>query len=121
MYESQTQVVSAQSVVEKINAKVLARVDRTGWTQRHLTAFALPRGPENIVGLLRAWTRYADRHSNRFYAPVGDCGVLGPAWESIGDSLRTMLKGELGRLDGGTMDSIILDVMASQGIEVEDK
>lgn len=98
-----------------------ARHDRTGWSQRHLSAMTLPRAPfeRAFVSLLGGWLLYADAHRNAYESVLGEDGVLGPCWESIGRGLRGLLNGELDRLDGGTLDTILCETLQANGIEEE--
>ncbi len=96
-------------------ARILAGTN--GWQGRHATALIFPQNFEvAITGLARSWYQYAVIHELRCESLIGDDGVLGPAWEDIGDSLRTLLNGECGRLDAGTMDSFILNTMRDFGL-----
>jgi hypothetical protein len=97
-----------------------------GWQDRHDSAVnAAPhRASKNlfetfIVRSLQAWEGYALAHKERYESLIGDDGVLGPAWEQIGDGLRTLLNGETGRLDCGTLDAFLLDTMSENGVDVE--
>lgn len=72
-----------------------------------------------LVSALFAWALYADDHRARYESPIGEDGVLGPKWRAIGLALRGLLNGELGRLDGGTLDAFILDTLKAEGVEVE--
>jgi hypothetical protein len=95
------------------------RLNSEPWVLRHKKAIELPQGPERpIVRLLEAWLLYAEQHQERYESKIGDDGVLGKAWEAIGVALRGLLNGECGRLDCGTLDSIILDSMKENGIDV---
>lgn len=88
----------------------------TGWQTRHLEALTLPQGAElPIVTLLSAWANYADRHKLRYESGIGEDYVLGPAWAKIGASIRTLLNGESGRLDCGTLDSFLCTTLAAEG------
>ena len=92
--------------------------DTTGWKQRHLSAITAPKAAEvGIVNMLKAWLSYADSHQERYESGIGDDGVLGPQWAQIGSSLRMLLNGEAGRLDCGTLDSIICDNLTAQGFD----
>ena len=68
-----------------------------------------------------AWHRLAENHRDRYKSVIGDDGVLGPAWEQIGDSLRTLLNGDCGGLDCGTVDGLILDTMTRHGVDTSEK
>lgn len=74
-----------------------------------------------MVDMLRGWLQYAEDHKARYESVIGDDGVLGPYWESIGDALRGLLNGETGRLDCGTLDGFILNTMRENGIDTENK
>ena len=94
--------------------------DTTGWKQRHSDAIRRPQGPEvPIVGLLDAWIGYAVRHQQRYDSRVGSDYVLGPEWAAIGAALRGLLNGELGRLDGGTLDGILCHNLQAEGFDPE--
>ena len=103
--------------------------DKTGWKSRHLTAIAEPLGtvygPDTptqeraMVLMLRGWLEYAQAHTKNFDSNIGDDHVLGDEWFKIGEALRRLLNGELGRLDAGTLDTIIADNLAEQGFDTE--
>lgn len=88
-----------------------------GWKERHERAVRLPSTTEApIVGLLRAWSNYALEHKRRYDSSIGDDGVLGPEWQKIGEGIRGLLNGNTGRLDCGTLDSIIADTLTAEGL-----
>jgi hypothetical protein len=93
------------------------------WGKRHGAAWDAANYkadmPAGLVLMLRGWAKYADAHRERYESGVVDCGVMGPAWEAIGKQLREMLNGELGDLDAGTLDSIIGDILFSEGVTEE--
>lgn len=74
-----------------------------------------------LVRMLRGWLEYAEVYEGRYESRIGDDGILGPEWEAIGEALRGLLNGEAGRLDCGTIDSIILDAMRDAGVDVDSK
>src|SRR5689334_11744723 len=90
-----------------------------GWQDRHDAAvkhIALFQNPRHdfetaVVEMFKGWAKYAEDHKARYESPIGDDGVLGDYWESIGDALRGLLNGETGRLDCGTLDGFILNTM----------
>lgn len=67
--------------------------------------------------MLKGWCMLADGAFGETQA--SDDGFGGDVWKEIGEGLRTMLNYELGPLDGGTLDSLILDVLENQGFERE--
>ena len=90
----------------------------SGWVPRHLDATRFPRGPEiPIVRLIGGWLDYANHHHRRFDSGIGEDGFLGQHWEAIGQALLAMLNGELGRLDGGTLDALIRDTLSAEGFD----
>lgn len=91
------------------------------WTSRHCAAIMSPRDPfeRALVELLTGWLRYADAHESAYGSPVGDDGVLGLEWARIGEALRGLLNGHLGRLDGGTLDSLIARTLEAVGAHTE--
>lgn len=93
-----------------------------GWQERHMYAVERPNArEEGIVSMLEGWFDYALRHKINYSSLIGDDGMLGPAWEEIGDALRTLLNGECGRLDCGTVDGFILHTMRENGVDTEHK
>lgn len=93
--------------------------DQNGWSQRHRAALLSPaRGFETAwVLLLKGWLEYADVHAQRYAGAIGQDGVLGPAWGRIGAALRELLNGELGRLDRGTLDGLLVETLQEQGFD----
>ncbi len=106
--------------------------DPNGWQRRHfaaITDFSLStllgsgnsvRNHEKaLVMMLQGWLAYADAHNNLCdgESKIGDDGVLGPEWTEIGKALRGLLNGELGRLDGGTLDQLLLNAMSSNNVD----
>lgn len=87
----------------------------SGWQTRHNNAVTAPRqGFEaGIVAMLRGWATYAAAHQQAYESRIGDDGVLGPEWQAIGEALLGLLNGDLGRLDGGTLDGFIRDTLAA--------
>lgn len=47
---------------------------------------------------------------------IGDDYVLGAAWEEIGTQILNLLNGDLGRLDGGTLDEVIHEALKLAGL-----
>jgi len=91
------------------------------WRERHAAALAYPTKHEKaILGLLRGWLVYADEHKERFEGEIGEDYFLGPAWAVIGGNIRTLLNGETGRLDCGTLDGVLCDTLTNQNYSPED-
>lgn len=103
--------------IARINQGVASRAPLT-WGTRHCAAYQRrPRHP--VCLLIDAAAVYADAHQRRFESRIGDDGVLGPEWAQIVRGIRGLLNGELGALDGGTLDSILCDMLDAEGLEVD--
>jgi hypothetical protein len=85
--------------------------DDNGWKGRHLRAC----GTSPIAMMVTALHHYVLRHENRFETAIAHDYVLGPAVKESLQSLRTLLNGEIGNLDGGTTDSAICKVLQCGG------
>ena len=91
---------------------------QVAWVSRHMKAVGMPTNSEGpLISMLRGWLNYADRHYLAYESTIGEDGVLGPEWAKIGASLRELLNGELGRLDGGTLDGVLYDTLKAEGFD----
>lgn len=107
---------------DAISAGAARTTDMNKWRDNHLRAILAPSGPERpLVRMLHGWYEYAQVHQDRFQSKIGEDYVLGPQWEAIGDALRTLLNGECGRLDCGTVDAFLLNTMGENGVDVDQK
>lgn len=98
--------------------------DTGGWRLRHQTAVieAEKHRPYTthervIVQAIGAWCDYAKAHAELYEAPIGEDYVLGLCWARWGFALRDLLNGNCGRLDCGTLDTIIHDNLKEQGFD----
>lgn len=88
------------------------------WGERHVEAFRAARRFElPIVRLITAAAQYADAHFLAYESRIGQDGVLGDAWLQIIKSIRELLNGEIGRLDGGVTDRLLCDMLELEGFE----
>lgn len=90
------------------------------WKERHWAAVTSARiitdtAEASIVLALMAWNNYATAYQQRFDAKIGENYMHGPAWARWGFAIRELLTGETGRLDAGTLDSIICHNLIEQG------
>ena len=99
------------------------RGDPAGWAERHAKAW-----PESSIGrLTTAVVCYADDYRKRYGGPdadqypsqLGSDYVLGDAWFQIVDGIRTLLNGELGALDGGLCDRLLVALLEGEGFDVQ--
>ena len=70
-----------------------------------------------LVEMLSGWLRYADAVQTSWDAGIGKDYVLGPNWAQIGDALRGLLNGDLGRMDGGTLDGVLCRTLEAEGFD----
>jgi hypothetical protein len=106
-----------------------------GWQDRHDTAWKMQRpdchlrviegnapflAEQSVVAMLKGWQTYAAAHLVQHGSKISEDYFLGPQWLAIGKGLRTLLNGETGRLDGGTVDGFILDTTKEAGFDEND-
>lgn len=86
---------------------------------RHCAAWREPssRAESAIVGMVNAAADYADQHEAKFETKIGDDGVLGPHWQAIVNGIRGLLDGECGRLDCGTVNSLLCEMLRREEFE----
>jgi hypothetical protein len=95
-----------------------------GWAIAHLKAveegiknpFNVGFGP-TVARMVYAWGTYADHHLARYGSPIGNDGLLGPAWAKQGESIITLLNGDCDGLDCETIDRLVRDIAREHGIE----
>ena len=93
----------------------------TDWKARHELAMRSPLGSERpIVQMIDGLKSYALAHQTRFGWNLERDYVLGPAWLQMVKGLRELLNGDLGRLDGGTVDAAIVDMAHKAGFTDEE-
>jgi hypothetical protein len=104
-------------IADMLTTTANKRFQENQWGARHCAAWREPQGPEvGIVRMIEGVALYADHHAKRFESNVGEDGLLGPEVEQIIRSIRTLLNGECGRLDCGTLDRLLLDMLAAEGM-----
>lgn len=81
------------------------------WARRHIEA----QSP--VKDMIRAWIAYAVWHTTRYQAVLKNDYMMGAAWGRIGYDLLVLLNGNLGSLDGGTLDHIIRHNLEVQGFD----
>jgi hypothetical protein len=91
------------------------------WGKRHVGAWIGPKEHEQgLRDAIYGWAMIAESHLRRYGSPIGDDGVLGPAWKQIGEGLIDLLNGEIGALDGGSLDGLIRTIAKESGAPFED-
>ena len=118
--------MDTQEIIAATYARIKSMPNAGDWQGRHLRAFnsnpiAVSKSmPGCVVAMVEAWGRYADAHRKRYGSPIGDDGVLGWSWRTMGVSLRGLLNGETGNLDCGTMDTLICAIAAEHGVNFDE-
>lgn len=108
----------ADLIKASINKAAVSSFKDNHWGQRHVAAWTEPQPAEEaIVMLIRGAAVYADNHHKRFESKLGDDGVLGDPWAEILRSVLTLLNGDLGRLDGGTVDGLVRSMLSAEGFD----
>jgi hypothetical protein len=113
---------SLRSLITEATRSVATKhFKENGWGARHRIAWYAPTAVESpIVELFTALAHYADHHQARFESPIGHDRVLGVGWLMIAKAIRIMLNGDLGRLDGGTLDALLFSMTEAAGFEREE-
>lgn len=109
-----------------VRASKMGRASKADWFGRHAAEYrrslapipgvAFPVGAP-VVRMIEALALYADKHAERFESPIGNDYVLGVAWANIARGVRDLLNGEMGNLDCGTLDGMLVGMMEAQGID----
>lgn len=103
------------------------------WAIRHNNAWDLQRSMVSVERVKDEWRAeqavaaachalkvYANSHKLRFDSKLADDYVLGPAWLAMLQGVRTLLDGETGRLDCGTVDGYLVKLAEDNGFKQED-
>lgn len=96
--------------------------DTGGWRTRHNDAVSNPGRLEHpIIYAALAIGNYSKNYAINYGANVAEDAILGQeAILPMIRAFRTLLNGELGRLDAGTLDAWILAVAKEAGFTEED-
>ncbi len=82
------------------------------WADRHLRALEFPQKEEvPIVRLLQALLYYCKCHESSNDSYILADYVLGDGVSKIAEGIRILLNGERRRLDCGTIDSLLCDLL----------
>jgi len=94
----------------------------TTWQERHEQAFISPQPgfEQAFKHLVQFLDQYDRAHTTRFDSAIANDYVLGDAYKDILKAARTLLNGEHGRFDAGTMDSIFLGIATTAGFSEDE-
>ena len=93
-----------------------------GWQDRHRDAWFHPRkGAEvRIVRLIESLSLYAESHEYADDGGIGSDVYCGEYWLDMMRAARKLLSADIGRLDGGTLDGLLFDMVEAAGFTRED-
>jgi hypothetical protein len=94
------------------------------WAQRHARAWKNGKGGSwghgsALVLMIEGAAQYADMHRSSFESGIGEDGALGDEWAAIVKAARSLLNGEIGELDAGTVDRLLCDMLRAEHIDPE--
>jgi len=90
-----------------------------GWAKRHNFAIDHQKGTENVINILRAIEAYACEHHRQQGRTVGNDYYFGPIFEDMLSNFRQLLSGDLGRLDGATIDSAVFQLAKEHDLDLD--
>lgn len=93
---------------------------QNGWDKRHNDAVIAPGQREAIIPLLKAWAWYAEAYKRQHETPIGEDGYAAPYFEEIAHGMNGLLSMDLGRLDGGTLNTFIRETLAENGCDPDE-
>ncbi len=95
-----------------------------GWQDRHHAAWFHPsKGAEvRIVRLIEALAQYAseNEYARGCDGSLGEDSYAGPYWLNMVRATRKLLSMDIGRLDGGTLDALLFDLVEAAGFTRDD-
>ena len=101
---------------------VMRKADVTGWARGHFTAALFPSTPYEIaiVALCDGIKMYVDAYAQTNNPEDSEMDYLTGDWVgNVIEGVRGMLNGDLGRLDGGTVDAWLLYVAEEIGYDCD--
>ena len=85
---------------------------------RHGAAWREPQPNEAlVVGFTCSAAAYADKHHAKSDSTLRDAGISGEWWAESLSNTRDLMAGDCGRLDRGTVDALIRDMLKAEGFE----
>lgn len=106
-------------VIASVHDRVLKLSRQPGslpdWAFCHVETFDDLLKPHPIAELVRALGLYETAHWEAYGRRLAEDGVLGKCWLQAWFSVRSMLNGELGLLDGGACDSVLMAIGRNAG------
>jgi hypothetical protein len=92
--------------------------DPHDWRARHRAAEQRPtQGEKAILQLIDALNYYQETHRDIHGSQLAEDGVLGERWIKMVRGAIGLLNGDLGRLDGGTLDAHLRSIAIDAGFD----
>lgn len=100
--------------------EALYRRQDNAWVKRHVAAWNTPEGFESALkGMIVGFDEYGHSMRSKLGTPPGEDMFLGPAFKQIAEAVLILLNGDLGRFDGGTLDSLVRAICTENGVELD--
>lgn len=91
------------------------------WQQRHVSALKSPKGFEApILSLIEGLQDYRVEYEARYESKIGDDYVLGTSYLRLARTIIELLNGEIGRLDGGSIQRLIRQTLDAAGFSEDE-
>ena len=91
------------------------------YLERHIRAVSSPDSSEKpLIDLIQFLHDFRKNHAKNSDSPLAEDSYTGPIWLEILKGARGLLSTELGRLDGGILDSYILEELTEAGFSESD-
>ena len=69
--------------------------------------------------MLEGWANMAEAHRRAYSDVISADYYIGPIWEDMARSLRSLLSADVGGFDCGSIDRNILEILAENGVDTE--
>lgn len=86
------------------------------WQQRHVSALKSPKGFEApILSLIEGLQDYRVEHEARYGSKIGEDHFMGKLYLDLARTIIKLLNGEIGRLDGGSVEQLVRRQLGAAG------
>jgi hypothetical protein len=109
---------NTQYITNKLAQQTTERVESNAYGRRHVAAW---NSGHPIADLITGLARYADTYNEMYPdSTLGQDYVLGECWINALRGIRGLLNGDIGTLDGGLTDAIIVTLATRNGFDEVD-
>ena len=86
------------------------------WKNRHVRAWLSPKGFEvPITAMVSALGDYRVEHEARYGSKIGEDHFMGKLYLDLARTIIKLLNGEIGRLDGGSVEQLVRRQLGAAG------